>query len=279
MPSVYFGRSPEYLPSLSPTSLPTSPSKHRAVSYDVVSGDRYRYNVCVKKLIRAILRRFGYRLANIEFEAKFSSGLDGFFYRLKRLGFAPVAIVDVGANHGDWTRTALKYFPNAQYTLIEPQDHLKTHVADLLGDKIKWVNAGAADRPGMLQLAILDRDDMSSFALTGDYKKAPVRVLTLNDLCHSVPEMVKIDAEGFDLKVLAGASRLFGKTEIFLVEFGICTGYENTLSRVLLAMEQAGYSPFDITDLNRSPKNGRLWLGEMAFIRNDSKLLDGIKEY
>ena len=35
-----------------------------------------------------------------------------------------------------------------------------------------------------------------------------------------LPEMVKIDAEGFDLKVLAGASDLLGKTDIFLVELG-----------------------------------------------------------
>ena len=29
---------------------------------------------------------------------------------------------------------------------------------------------------------------------------------------------MKIDAEGFDVKVLAGASELFGQTEVFLVE-------------------------------------------------------------
>jgi hypothetical protein len=29
-----------------------------------------------------------------------------------------------------------------------------------------------------------------------------------------MPDLVKIDAEGFDLKVLAGAKTLFGKTEI-----------------------------------------------------------------
>ena len=233
----------------------------------------------MNKLIQAILQRFGYRLANIEFETKFSTGLDGFFDRLQRLGFAPTTIVDVGANHGYWTRTALKYFPDAQYVLIEPQDHLKAHVADLLGDKVTWVNAGAGDKPGMLELAILDRDDSSSFALTGDYEKVPIRILTLNDLCHNAPDMVKIDAEGFDLKVLRGASLLFGKTEIFLVEFFICGEYENTLSRVLSAMEEAGYCPFDITELNRSPKSGRLFLGEMAFIRNNSKLLSTAREY
>ena len=48
------------------------------------------------------------------------------------MGFAPKHIIDVGANRGLWTRTALQYFPDAHYTLIEPQDHLKTHIQDLL---------------------------------------------------------------------------------------------------------------------------------------------------
>jgi hypothetical protein len=30
-----------------------------------------------------------------------------------------------------------------------------------------------------------------------------------------MPDMVKIDAEGLDLKVLAGGSNLLGKTEVF----------------------------------------------------------------
>src|SRR5262249_23232085 len=68
-----------------------------------------------------------------------------FFSILKERGFVPEHIVDVGANRGCWTRTALKYFPDAYYTLVEPQDHLKTHVQDLLGmnGKIRWIGAGA----------------------------------------------------------------------------------------------------------------------------------------
>jgi hypothetical protein len=46
--------------------------------------------------------------------------LDLLFLLLKCRGFSPNHIVDVGANHGYWTRTALKYFPDAYYTLIEP---------------------------------------------------------------------------------------------------------------------------------------------------------------
>jgi len=44
-------------------------------------------------------------------------GLEHFFPLLRRLGFAPRHVVDVGANRGNWTRAAFKYFPNAVYSL------------------------------------------------------------------------------------------------------------------------------------------------------------------
>ena len=44
-------------------------------------------------------------------------------------------------------------------------------------------------------------------------------------------------------------------------------------------MAHAGYRILDITDLNRSPKYGVLWLCEVAFLRNGSHLLDGVNSY
>jgi hypothetical protein len=35
----------------------------------------------------------------------------------------------------------------------------------------------------------------------------------------------------------------------------------------------------DITDLNRSPRHGVLWLTELAFLRNGSPLLNAITSY
>ena len=53
-------------------------------------------------------------------------------------------------------------------------------------------------------------------------RQIEVPVTTLNEIVRTsnvpFPDMVKIDAEGFDLKVLAGASELLGKTDIFLLE-------------------------------------------------------------
>ena len=44
-------------------------------------------------------------------------------------------------------------------------------------------------------------------------------------------------------------------------------------------MELAGYHAVDITDINRSPKFGVLWLCELAFLRNGSPLFDSVSSY
>jgi FkbM family methyltransferase len=246
----------------------------------------------VKKFIHLILRKFGYRIVRIEDGPRPSEGLNPFLMLLKRCGFAPKHILDIGANRGLWTREALKFFPNARYTLVEPQDYLKTHVQDLLdrGCKIHWINVGASDRSGTLPFTITSCDGSCSFAYTAEQASAAhlqqtsVCVKTVNEIVTSVggdlPDLVKIDAEGLDLKVLAGASKILGKTDIILVEAVLRDGaYKNSVEEVLKSMADAGYRLLDITDLNRSPKHGVLWLCELAFLRNGSPLFDSSSSY
>jgi FkbM family methyltransferase len=247
----------------------------------------------MKRLIRWILQRLGWRLIRLEETSPPSVfGLNSFFQLLKNLGFAPRHVIDVGANHGTWTREALNFFPDAHYTLVEPQDDLKTNIQDLIGQgyKLNWINAGASDTPGTLMFTVAQSDDSSSFvptaqdALASSCQQVPVAVRTINEIVTSsgtpAPDMVKIDAEGFDLKALAGASDLFGKTDIFLLEAVVgAAHYENTMLEVVRRMAEAKYRLMDITDLGRSPKHGVLWHCELAFVRNDSPLLSGVTSY
>ena len=246
----------------------------------------------IKKLIRSTLNKLGYRLVRVDYIPQTSVspatyGLEPFFSLIKRFGFDPKHIIDVGANKGSWTRRAIDFFPNAQYTLVEPQDHLKSHIQDLLdvGRKIIWINAGAADQSGTLPFKISDRDDSSTFVPTPveGVSQIFVPVKTLNEIVSAAigpPDMVKIDAEGFDLRVLAGATELLGKTDVIFVEAAICCpAYENTIAKVIQRMDAAGYRVVDLTDINRTTKHGALWLCELAFLRNGSPLFSGATTY
>jgi FkbM family methyltransferase len=248
----------------------------------------------MKRFVQSLFNKLGYQIVRIDLAGKtgHAEGLDPFFALLKRSGFAPRHIVDVGANKGIWSREAIKYFPAAHYTLVEPQGYLKEHIQDLIkrGFKITWIPAGVGDQPGELPFYLSHRVDSSTFLVPEAAREirsniVSVPIMTLNQVVAStnlpIPEMVKIDAEGFDLKVLSGASTLFAKTDIFLVEAVVRenNSFENSLSKVIGCMARAGYGPVDITNLNRSPKHGIVWLCELAFLRNGSGLLDGVTSY
>ena len=237
--------------------------------------------------MKRAIRSVGYDIRKINSSPLL--GFDGTSLLLKKLGLAPTHIVDVGANHGYWTRGAIKFFPNAIFTLVEPQDHLKSEVADLLArGNVNWINAGCGDRSTTLPLVIRERDDSSTFALTNipsqsnGFATVMVQIKTLDEIVASIeaplPELVKIDAEGFDLKVLQGARTLLGKTEIFLVE-ACLWGQENSVPAIINFMVENGYRLLDITDLNRSPKHGVLWLVDLVFVRDGSALLKTVTSY
>src|SRR5216684_8846461 len=128
----------------------------------------------MKLLLHSVLAKLGYRIVRIDDGPRPSEGLSPFFASLKKLGFAPQHIMDVGANRGLWTREAIKFFPDARYTLVEPQDHLKSCIQDLLngGCKIQWINAAAGDKSGSMPMSIESRDDRSTLLPKDRYGKA-----------------------------------------------------------------------------------------------------------
>jgi FkbM family methyltransferase len=231
----------------------------------------------MKRLIHAAFGAIGLQITKKQ--DRYGS-LEHFFATVKNLGFEPTYIIDVGANHGEWTRKSLIYYPNAAVTMIEPQEHLKVNVQDLLTrPNIKWITAGAGSENKVVKFTIAERDDSSTFVLSEQeaakhgMKQIDMQLVTLNkvvaDNGSKIPELIKIDAEGLDLDVIDGASDLIGKTEIILLEAAVCAhGIDNKISLTISKMNELGYQPFDITDLNYSPRQGILWLVEIVFVRN-----------
>ena len=186
------------------------------------------------RALRPLNAKLGYRLDDhLPAPVVHTDLLNNFYSILKKINFVPNHVIDVGANHGNWTRSALHYFPAAYYTLLEPQGWLKNSITDLLehNPKIKFYPVGAGNEPGSFKFTLVDRDDSSSFrfteaeALSHGFERVSVEIVTLNQLVKDqnlpVPDIIKIDAEGLDIEVLGGANSFFGKTEIFMVEAGV----------------------------------------------------------
>jgi FkbM family methyltransferase len=202
---------------------------------------------------------------------------------LAALGLSPDHIVDVGANHGDWTRAALAAFPRAKVTLFEPQKHLAAKHQDLARDaRVKLHYKGVGDFDGAATFTFHPRDDSSSFvysapeAAAHGFAQSEVEICRLDTITTTsdfgMPQIVKIDAEGLDLKVLDGAPETIATADVLLIEATVsCPEYPNTAAIVFARMELLGFRLFDITDLNRMP-NGALWLIEAVFVRKGSAL-------
>ncbi|MBA0884757.1 FkbM family methyltransferase [Flavobacterium undicola] len=242
----------------------------------------------MKKIFKKIINKLGYTLKKVNTDEMILNTnskdhlLFNFYDTIKRMGFIPKHIVDIGANHGTWTRTALFHFPEAYYTLVEPQYWMEESVRDILDEnnKVKFFPVGAGDKDTVRQFTIVDRDDSCSFRyITAQAKKEgfeqiEIPVVTLNRLLLDsqlpIPDIIKIDAEGLDVEVLNGASNFFGKTEIFMVEAGVVNKiFDNSFLKIINFMDENGYRLFEITDLNRPFKPQVLWLVELVFVKKN----------
>lgn len=240
----------------------------------------------MKKIIKKIFAKFGLTVGKAAANTNNKDYLlFNFYHTLKAFQFEPKHIVDVGANHGTWTREALNYFPDAYYTLVEPQYWLKDSMNDILesNKKVTFHSFGAGETEGSFQFTIHDRDDSCSFKYTEEeaaakgFKQLTLPVVTLNKLIADTnlpaPDIIKIDAEGLDIQVLNGASDYFGKTEIFMVEAGVVNkSFDNSFLKIINYMDQKGYRLFEITDLNRPYHPKVLWLVELVFVLKGGKI-------
>jgi FkbM family methyltransferase len=216
---------------------------------------------------------------------------DPFFERLNKLGFSPMHVVDVGANRGNWTRTAMKYFPNARYSMFEPQEKMRAEVADLVeSTNVEFHCMGAGPVSSTMKLTQHEWDDSHTFALTSQqaedlgYPQTEVPVVALDDFFkeRGLPkiDILKIDAEGWDLEVLKGAAKTAIEADVVLMEASVLNPvFTNTVDAVVGAMSQLGFVLFDITDLNRTIKDGALWLVELAFVKKNGALRKAIQTY
>jgi FkbM family methyltransferase len=240
----------------------------------------------MKELLRAVLKRCGYRVTRVRPENRFQAMEDALLL-LRSYQYRPHVIIDAGANAGQWTAAARQVFPSAHFHLIEPQ----LVYADALRNVVARCGAGrvhetAVSSPGIRRLRMIGTGPGGS---TGAFIAAPgqsaeyeieVPVTTLDAIAADVSRadraLLKLDLEGHEIPALRGASQLLTNVEVVLTEvqfYDLNDSGCDTFADVLMFLRDRGFDLFDVACLSQRPSDMRLRQGDIVFVRRDSPLM------
>jgi FkbM family methyltransferase len=185
---------------------------------------------------------------------------------IRRLGFRPRTIIDVGVANG--TPELYAAFPDAQLILVEPLAEYFEEIGRLLARRRGvHIPAAAGSSEGELELRVEPRwtERSSHYSLhplirTGDTPTPRrVQVTTIDRIIanHAFPEPfgLKIDTEGAELEVIRGAAATLERTLFVIAEVSVLHNrFEGSYSfaQFIAAMDQAGFEVCDLLAIGRT---------------------------
>jgi FkbM family methyltransferase len=148
--------------------------------------------------------------------------------RLAPRGLATV--VDVGANHGDWSRLVLSHSPQAAIHMFEIMPPIAASLRAQAWPAQAVINdVGLSDRQGELDIAFNPALDGYSGThppkqlLAAGFETVRCRVVTGDEYCRARAitsiDLLKVDAEGHDFNVLRGFATLIDARAIAAIQF------------------------------------------------------------
>ncbi len=157
------------------------------------------------------------------------------------------------------------------------QEDLLLEAEQVLGRSTKrhYRAIGAGPENGLGAFHQHERKDSSSFAPSAgssgfkSHKTVPVvRIDTLigEVFDGEVPEILKLDCEGWDLEVVKGAGDYLSRIPVLFLEVGVANPFfSNTVVAAINQLEASGYRLFNVGDAARNG-NGVLWNAELCFV-------------
>lgn len=172
---------------------------------------------------------------------------------------ASTRFVDVGANVGDWIGgiATLKGESRFEALVFEPSENAAARLkARFVNDpRMSVIEAAAGDSEGTL--SFLEEPDAGRGStlvpglgnLRGAARDVRVRTLdsALDERGWDTVDVVKIDAEGYDARVIRGASRLLERGGAGVVQFEYNRAWQlagDTLFGTLTFLEKRGYATY-----------------------------------
>jgi FkbM family methyltransferase len=215
--------------------------------------------------------------AKLAREFGLGSALEG----LRRRGFAPELIYDVGASDGEWSRAALRAWPAASVVCFEPLEERREALNVLQAahpGRVRVVPVGVGDLDGDGELGVTEYLVDSSFAYPGRTRRTvPVRRLDslIAEGTIRLPQFVKVSVQGWEQRVVEGARQAIAAAELALITcyfFPYHPGIP-TVDFTIAHMSSLGFVPYEFVDVNRRPLDGAVGRCDVLFVRKGSSLV------
>jgi FkbM family methyltransferase len=202
--------------------------------------------------------------------------------RLRGAGFSPRVAIDAGAYRGEWTRLCRRIFPDVSVLMIEPQLERRGDLDrvrhDLPGCEV--VSTLLGKREGSARFL---RDESNSRIIyeAADHRTHAAITVQMQSLAtvasetiFSFPDLLKLDVQGSELDVLAGAGALLEHAEVLILEMSVIPiGPVPLALEVMNYMRDRGYRLYDLGGFNYRPLDTALWQMDGFFVREDSSLI------
>jgi FkbM family methyltransferase len=219
-------------------------------------------NKALKKLVLGSFNFFGYRVIK-NFEGGINIGrnyrnLDSSITILSFLKYyQPKILFDIGANNGAWTSTFYKHCNTLEKVVFfEPQRKYQKNLESLnLGNTSKTIfQCGLADNND--KLVIHGGNEVASFLelnervpqlgeVLNEEEVVDVKVLDEMVRDHQLPfpDLIKVDVQGFELKVLRGAKNTIKNCKYLILELSFEEVYltQEPLSNIFKFLEDNNF--------------------------------------
>ncbi len=202
---------------------------------------------------------------------------------LRTLGLDFSVIYDIGASTGIWTRQCMEIFPKAAYFCVEP---LEEHQKDLAGlekefDNITCWSGCLGEKK---ETGTLYADGSGSSLLKGHWDNSygtevGVNIETIDNFVSKgivgPPDLIKLDVQGAELKVLAGAATALATAQAVIMEVSFIpfqTGMP-VFHEVVARLSDYGFLVSDIMSILPRPLDNMAGQADVLFIKKDHPLL------
>jgi FkbM family methyltransferase len=184
-------------------------------------------------------------------------------------------VVDVGAHIGLWTADLLTVVPSARVIAVEPQEDLRATAEARFAadDRVTVLGCAVADREGSRPFHLMGaavngslyepNPDMNALYRAGWELERTITVetRTVDSITDRQPvALLKIDVQGAEHEVLAGATETLGRTSAVMLEVGFLSHYAGDVTFPALHewMSDRGFRLTGISEPARSPAGAML---------------------